>query len=334
MGDVSPMSFFDGLFFGYQTTAALKAAVELDLFTSIAEGADTPEAIAARTGAAARGARILADYLVVRGYLTKQDGRYRLTPDSAAFLDRRSPTYVGGVADFLAAPENIALMLNDPAATVRAGGSPGLSHIASDNPVWVKFARAMVPFVAPIAQAVAAQVREWPAPPRQVLDIAAGHGMFGLLLAQALPEARITAVDWEGVLSVARENATRMGVSDRFRTVAGNAFEVDWGADYDLVLLPNFLHHFEPERCVQLLRKVRASLAPGGRVLAVEFVPNADRVSPPMPAMFAFVMLMTTPHGDAYTEAELDAMAREAGFRGIAAAPQPPSPQTLIEFLV
>lgn len=334
MQDVSPMPFMDGVFFGYQAVAALKAGVELGLFSAVAEGADRPEALGERIGAPARAARILADFLTVRGFLQKHDGRYRLTPDSAAFLDRRSPTYIGGIVDFLAAPEHLALALNDPAATVRAGGSPGLGTLSGDNPIWVKFARAMVPFAAPLAQAVAARVVAWPTPPRKVLDIAAGHGLFGITVAQAVPAAEVIAVDWDNVLTVARENAARLGVAKRHRTIAGSAFDVDWGDGYDLILLPNFLHHFDADACVGLLRKVRASLAPGGRVLACEFVPNPDRVSPPGPAMFSFVMLMTTPHGDAYTAAELDAMGRKAGFGGIATEALAPSPQTLVEFLV
>lgn len=332
MPDVSPMPFIEGIFFGYRLTAALKAAIELDLFTAVAEGADTVEALAGRIGAAPRGARILADFLTVRGFIEKADGRYRLTPDSAAFLDRRSPTYLGSIVDFLAAPEHLAITLEDPAARVRAGGSIGLAHTAPENPIWVKFARAMVPFVTPSAQGVAARVAGFAPPPRRVLDVAAGHGMFGIQVARAVPGADVAAVDWANVLAVASENAAAMGVGPRFRPIAGSALEVDWAGPYNLILLPNILHHFDPPTGTALLRKARENLAPGGRVLAVEFVPNPDRVSPPVPAMFALVMLLNTPAGDAYTAAELEAMGRDAGFRGIATEPLVPTPQTLVEF--
>jgi hypothetical protein len=78
---------------------------------------------------------------------------------------------------------------------------------------------------------------------------------------------------------------------------------------------------------------VREALAPGGRAFAVEFVPNQDRVSPPRPAMFALTMLFSTPHGDAYSAAELNVMGQRAGFGGIVATPLPPAPHTLIEFV-
>jgi hypothetical protein len=330
--DVSPALFMNGIW-AYQTTAALKAAIALDLFTAIGEGARKPLALAKHTGAAERGVRILADLLTVRGFLDKQDGSYQLTPSSAAFLDRRSVSYLGSTIDFMASPEMIELAMADPVAAVRNGGSIGMANVANDNPVWVKFAQAMAPWATPLARGIAAQVASWPAPPHKVLDIAAGHGMFGIMIAKALPFAQITAVDWATVLEVARENATRMGVAKQYNTIAGSAFELDWGNGFDLILLPNFLHHFDEETCVGLLRKVRASLSPSGRVLASEFVPNPDRVSPPDPAAFSYAMLVTTPRGDAYTETDYARFARAAGFSGVSAAPLLPTPQTLVEFL-
>jgi ubiquinone/menaquinone biosynthesis C-methylase UbiE len=152
------------------------------------------------------------------------------------------------------------------------------------------------------------------APRWNVLDVAAGHGMFGITLARENPNASIVALDWRNVLAVAEENATAAGVRGRFRTLPGSAFEVDWGRDYDLVLLPNFLHHFDPPTCEQLLRRARAALAPEGRVVIVEFVPDDDRSGPPEAVSFSLVMLATTPAGDAYTFRQYESMLRAAGF--------------------
>jgi 2-polyprenyl-3-methyl-5-hydroxy-6-metoxy-1,4-benzoquinol methylase len=316
----------------YQKTAALTAAVRLDVFTLIGAGTMTADVLASRTGASARGLRILCDYLTVIGLLAKQDASYGLTPSARRFLDRSSPTALGSCIDFLAAPEMIALALDDPVSYVRRGGSTGLANLASDHPIWVRFANAMVPLAAPAAKRVASYVATLPTPPGTVLDVAAGHGLYGIEVARALPEAVVTAVDWAEVLAVARQNAKAAEVDDRFRTVEGSAFDADWGGGYDLVLLPNFLHHFGRDECVSLLRKVKASLSPAGQVLAVEFVPNPDRVSPPLQAAFAFLMLVSTPSGDAYTLGDLDEIARDAGFRGATARPLPPTPQTLVVF--
>ncbi len=329
MAEVSPDLIVDAVF-AYQQTAAIKAAVELDLFSEVARGTNTAEGLATRTGTATRGIRILCDYLTVRGFLEKHGDEYRLTPSTAVFLDRSSPSWIGSIVEYLAAPEMMGLFLDDPTSYVRNGGSVGLANVAPDHPIWVKFARAMIPFRAPVATDVASEVACWS--PRKVLDIAAGHGLFGIAIARAVPGAEITAVDWQAVLSVARESAEAAGVSERYHTVAGSAFDVDWGSGFDLVLLANFLHHFDHDTCVALLRKARESLVSGGRAVVVEFVPNEDRVSPPFPAMFSFQMLGSTPQGEAYTARELEDMGRAAGFGNVTVKSLPPTPQSLILF--
>jgi hypothetical protein len=110
----------------------------------------------------------------------------------------------------------------------------------------------------------------------------------------------------------------------------GSAFEVDFDGPYDAVLLTNFLHHFDKPTCVELLQKVKAALRPGGSCVTLEFVPNEDRVSPPMPAAFALTMLTSTAAGDAYTLSELTSMYNEAGFKGMRAHPIPRSPNTIV----
>lgn len=329
--EVSPSLLVDAMI-AYGKTAAIKAAIELDLFTMIGSGDRTAEALVATAGGSERGFRTLCDYLVVKGFLTKSGQIYALTPSSEVFLDRRSPAYMGAAIEFMAAPEMVSLFLGDPVAYVRNGGALGLANIAADNPVWVKFARGMGAFTGGSAAGVAAEIKAWPSPPKKVLDIAAGPGGFGIEIAKAVPSARIVALDWASVLALTKENASKAGVADRFSFIPGSAFEVDWGEDYDLILLPNFLHHFDAETCVDLLKKARASLGAGGKVLAVEFVPNEDRVSPDFPAGFSWVMLATTPKGDAYTKSELEEMGRGAGFGDMVTKELLPSPATMITF--
>jgi O-methyltransferase domain len=117
------------------------------------------------------------------------------------------------------------------------------------------------------------------------------------------------------VLEVARDNAAQAGVASRFHGIPGNAFEVDLGVDYDVVMLPAFVHRFDPPTNVSLLRKIRAAMKPDGLLATVELIPNVDRVSPPIEAAFSMMMLGSTPAGDAYTFSDLEAMLCEAGFR-------------------
>src|SRR5215813_230445 len=88
----------------FQETEALKAAIELDIFTAIADGTNTALSLAAKTGAAERGVRILCDYLTVKEFLTKKGEHYSLAQDSAAFLNRHSPACLATMVQFLASP--------------------------------------------------------------------------------------------------------------------------------------------------------------------------------------------------------------------------------------
>ena len=326
--ELSPLLFFETIN-AYQRSEALKAAIELDLFTAIAEGNETTAALAERCSASERGTRVLCDYLTILGFLSKQDSSYKLTPDSAAFLNRHSPAYMGSAVEFLLSPM-LMQGFSEMAAAVRKGGTVVGSTVAPDNPIWVKFARGMAGLMMPAAQMMAGLLDPEHDEPLRVLDIAAGHGRFGITLAERNPQTEVTALDWAAVLEVAKENAAQAGVSERYHTIAGSAFEVDFGTGYDIVLLTNFLHHFDPPTNETLLRKVRAALKDGGRVATLEFVPNADRISPPPAAMFSFVMLVGTPAGDAYTFSELERMFANAGFARSELHPLPPTPESLV----
>ncbi len=325
----SPELFFQTLN-AYQRTAALKAAIELEVFTRIAEGADTAATLAQKCNAAERGVRILCDFLVVIGFLTKAGNRYGLTPDSAAFLDQRSPKYIGSAAMFMTSPA-IQENFRDLAAAVRKGGSVAdQTALEAEHPMWIEFARSMAPLTTMPAQLIATMLDADSGKKWKVLDIAAGHGMFGITLAKRNPNAEIVAVDWPNVLEVAKENAQAAGVADRYRTLPGSAFDVEFGTGYDVVLLTNILHHFDVPSSETLLRKVHSALAPAGRAVALEFVPNEDRVSPSIAAAFSLTMLGNTPGGDAYTFSEYQRMLSNAGFSSSELRPLPPTFEQIV----
>ena len=326
----SPQLFFQTIN-AYQRTEALKAAIELEVFTAIGEGKTSAPEIANRCQTSERGMRILCDFLCIIGFLTKEGQRYGLTPDAATFLDKKSPAYMGGAIEFLLSPMLVD-NYKDLAAVVRKGGtlSPEGGTVAPEHPIWVKFARAMAPMMALPSQLLARLVDPAADKKLKVLDIAAGHGLYGIAFAQNNPAAEIVAVDWPAVLTVARENAEKAGVTSRYSTIEGSAFDAEFGDGYDLVLLTNFLHHFDPETCESLLKKVSAALKDGGRVATLEFVPNEDRISPPDSAGFSVMMLGSTQAGDAYTFSELDQMFKNAGFSRSEVHPLPPAIQQVV----
>jgi len=326
----SPQLFFQTIN-AHQRTEALKAAIELEVFTAIGEGNTTAAQIAKRCQASERGMRILCDYLTIMEMLTKKGDEYGLTLDSATFLDKRSPAYLGGATEFLCSP-----MLTEGskhiAEAVRKGGTAmeGEGTIGPDHPVWVKFARGMAPMMAMPARLIAKLVDPNQDRKLKILDIAAGHGLYGIAFASNNPQAEVTALDWAAVLEVAKENAQKAGVADRYSTIPGNAFDVEFGSGYDLALLTNFLHHFDPPTNETLLGKVHDALADGGRAVTLEFVPNEDRVTPPDAAGFSMMMLTGTPSGDAYTFSELERMFANTGFSRSTLYPLPPTIQQVV----
>lgn len=323
-----PTIIFDTLN-AYQRSSALKAAIELDLFTAIAAGAGAVEEIATAVNASPRGTGILCDYLVVSGFLTKHGDRYSPTPEAALFLNRNSPAYFGSIAHFILDERLIAPYLN-LAEVVRRGRTtlPDQGTVSHDNPLWTDFARDMAAMVQPSASEIAELVAG--DGDLRVLDIAAGHGLFGIMIAERNPRAIITALDWPNVLAVASANASKFGVGDRHLTIAGDAFEVDYRGPYDLVLVTNFFHHFDPATCERLMTRIEAVLAPGGRCVTLDFVPNEDRVSPPTAAAFALMMLGTTASGNVYTFSEYQTMFHKAGFAESKLVALAKSPESLI----
>jgi SAM-dependent methyltransferase len=315
----------------HQRTAALRAAIELDLFRAVGQGPGDTASIAKHCGASERGIRILCDFLAINKVLLKENGRYRHSPTSAAFLDPSSPACLASIARFLSDPA-----LHEPyerlADVVRTGRTvlPGDGTVEPENPIWVQFAESMAPMMAPLVHPLGAIVLDGHQGPMRVLDIAAGHGLFGIEIARQNPQAHVTGLDWAPVLRVALDNARRAGVQDRYDMLPGSAFEVDFGGPYDAVLLTNFLHHFDAPTCERLLQRVARGLKPGGTAVTLEFVPNADRVTPPPAARFAAVMLATTAAGDAYTFGEYEAMFRNAGFARSTLHALPESPQSVI----
>src|SRR5262245_20464504 len=326
----SPALFFDTIS-AYHRTEALRAAIELDLFSQVAVGHHTAAELAGACQAAPRGIRILADYLTILGFFRKVGERYERPADAMVFLDRKSPAYLGGTLRFLLAP-GMKECFQSLTAAVQRGGTAVSDEgtVSQDNPIWVDFARAMAPLMQMPAQLLAGLVGADTGQPLRVLDVAAGHGLFGIAVANQFRQAHVTALDWPNVLAVAEENARRAGIGERYALRPGSAFDIDWGGPYDVVLLTNFLHHFDVPTCERLAAKAHAALAPGGRALPLDFIPDPDRITPPSTATFALVMLATTARGDAYPFADYQAVFAKAGFLRSEFHPLQPTMQQVV----
>ncbi|MGH9467013.1 MAG: class I SAM-dependent methyltransferase [Terriglobales bacterium] len=307
-----------GMFTAFQQSAALLTAIRLDLFTAMADGATTAAELAQKTGAATRGVEILCDFLCVGGLLQKQGSRYALSPTADVFLNTHSSASLAPAAAWherMAADYSVERLSE---AVCRGGASPGFGSPET----WVCFARSMgvtaLKPAAVMAETVAAPLLAGVAAPR-VLDIAGGHGFYGIAVARQCTKAEVTILDAAPVLDVARANAQQAGVAARYHTLAGNVLpggegEVALPTGIHLVLVTGFCHMFGPAMVESLFRKIRAALAQEGAVLVVEFLPNEDRVSPAIPAAFSLTMLAATAEGRAYTEGDFRSMFAAAGF--------------------
>jgi 2-polyprenyl-3-methyl-5-hydroxy-6-metoxy-1,4-benzoquinol methylase len=297
-------------FRAFERTLALRTAIEMDLFTRIGAGRNTIRTLAADAGASERGLRALCDYLTVHGHLSKQRSRYSLTINARLYLTKASPAYLGSAVKFLASDSTVAAFCQ-LRKTVERGNA------CAQELDWVEYARSMAPLAQATAQFAADALHVDSAGPIQVLDLGAGHGLYGLAIAARNSAAQIFALDAPQVLEIALENARQAGVAARYHTIPGDAFEASFGGPYDLVLAANLAHHMDEVSNVRLFRKTRAALKPGGRMALIEWVPNADRVSPSHDAAFALTVLATSARGAIYTLKEYSQMLRAAGFHRV-----------------
>jgi O-methyltransferase domain/Dimerisation domain len=309
----NPLRIFEMLG-AFRRTAAIKTAIELDLFTAIGEGAATASKLARSRSVSERGVRKLCDYLTVLGFLRKNGDAYSLSSDAAAFLDRRSPTYLGAPASEALAGQAVVAAYSTLTEAVRRGETnlTGGGTLAPEHPMWVAFAQAMAVPGMLLAGLLADCLAEPVDRPIRVLDIAGGHGLYGIEFAKRNPRVEVFAVDWPQVLAVAGRNAANAGVLHRFHPIPGDALSVDFGAEYCLALITNFLPDLGATE--GLLKRIRSSLVQGGRVALFELMLNDDGISPPAAVDLNLALLATTQSGETRTAAQLTEALTRAGF--------------------
>jgi ubiquinone/menaquinone biosynthesis C-methylase UbiE len=324
---MKPDPIFQALL-GYRTAAVVRAAIELDCFTAIAEGKTTAASVAESRGGTERSMRILLDAVAVTApkLLRKKGKGYALTPVSRRFLVRSSPGDIRQLMPLFGHRKMWEMFYDLPAA-VKAGRSVAETDAHSEGQgFWEDFARATARDAVRKATRMAGLLGRKPQP-MTILDLACGSGMYGATLAREFPGGSLTLFDQENVLA-----QTRKIVDLPANFVHGDLFRTPFGGPYDLVVASHVFHHFNPADCVALMKKIRESMDPQGRLLIQEFIPDEKRAKNEQALMFAVTMLVWTNEGDAYLRRDYEKWLKQAGFRKVTFHPQPEPGDFLIAY--
>jgi ubiquinone/menaquinone biosynthesis C-methylase UbiE len=315
---------------GYAAPLMLEAAVRHRVFDVLDKGSATVEQLSAETGASRRGLRAILNALVSLELLVREkEGRYALTAESATYLVRGKPDYRGGM--LLHTSTQLLPKWMQLAEIVRTGKPAVSVNRAGDGVAFFEqFVEDLFPFNYATVQALADLLGVPGAQkPMRILDLAAGSGVWGIVLAQKSPQVRVTAVDWPGVIDVTRRVAQRQGVADRFQFVAGDLHEVAFGTGHDIATLGHILHSEGETRSRRLLQKTYSALAPGGTIVIAEWLVNDEHTGPPGGVIFAVNMLVSTDEGDTFSFNEIRSWLEQAGFQN-ARTVECPGPSPLI----
>jgi C-methyltransferase len=309
---------------GLWKAAALKAAIELDLFTHMANGHRTAAAVAQAAGASERGTTSLLNALSALGVLSKRDREYELSPEARAYLSRTSPLYVEDLVFGIAAPWEWDAF-GRLADAVRTGKATIYPYMKGDESACLE---KMVRGIGTLAASSAEQIcdllgiGDWSGDGPRILDIACGTGIYGFTMAKRSPRARVTAVDRRQIIKLAQDTAAQMGVVERAAFKPGNIFSVPFedGA-YDLVLIGNVLHQYSGERTKRLISRAFAAAKPrGGMIVIHDFVADDARSTEMAPLLMSLDMLLYTDDGDVHSYAEYKTWLEETGFTEVSSA--------------
>ncbi len=314
----------DALLRGFQPARALLSALELDLFSAVGDGADAGE-IASKIGADPRATELLSNALVALGLLEKSDGRFRNGDWARTWLAAGAPH---DARSALRHSSHLWPLWSDLTETVRRGTSSCPDPEGDPGEAWTEsFIAAMHRNASARAMPVAGAIDL--SGVRRLLDLGGGSGAYSQAFARASAVVAPTVFDFPRVTPLARRYADAAGLSERISTVDGDFRRDDLGADWDLVFVSAVCHMLSPEENRALFGKIRASLAPGGRVAIQDFVLDDDKTSPAHGALFSLNMLVATRSGSSWSGREYHDWLAAAGF----AAPRTialPGPTKLI----
>ena len=294
---------------GFQKSRILLTAFELGLFSELGDARKTVGQVARALRTDERATDRLMSALCSEGLLEKRRGRYSNTPSTAKFLVNGRPDYMAGLMHVAHLWESWSALT----AAVRKGGTAPAAPMAGRGKKWLTAFIAAMHWLGSARARHVIELIDLGGVSR-VLDLGGGSGIYSAAVVRAGREVTATVFDLPQVVSMTRKYVAEEGLSAKVKAVAGDFHTDDLGKGYDLVLLSAIVHSNSPKENMRLLRKVWSALNPGGQVVIQEFIVDENRVDPPFAAMFALNMLVNTQAGDTYTETEVAAWLRGAGF--------------------
>ena len=301
--------------FSFAPARVLVAAAQLDVFSALADEAQSAPQVAGRIGATERGTRMLLDALTAMQLIAKDAGRYRLRPLSQRYLVRHSPDYLGALFE----SDALWQAWTGLTETIRSGQPPQrVDQQSKGQEFFPILVRSLHVANRDPAERLARALQVADRKPLAVLDVGCGSGIWGIAVAEAAPHARVTALDFPRVLELTREYAARHGVQDRFEYLAGDLSAVELGnARFDLAILGNIVHSEGEVTSRALFRRLHRAMRPRAVLAIADMVPDDTRTGPVYPLLFALNMLVNTTAGDTFTLAEYTEWLGEAGFTDV-----------------
>src|SRR6184192_3397638 len=231
------------LSFAYAPPLIISAGVSNKVFDSLEGDAKTTEQVAGETGASARALGILMNALVGLGLLKKnRQGKYSLTPESAAFLLSKKPGTHAGFFGTIT-PQLISRWLRLSDIVRKGRPAVAVNQETEGTEFFSQLVENIIPMSYPAAQKLADHLKIAKMENEiRVLDLAAGSGIWGIALAQKSPRVQVSAVDWAGMIPTTKRITEKFGVGDRFKFIGGDLLKADFGDGYDIATLGHILH--------------------------------------------------------------------------------------------
>lgn len=304
---------------GFWASKTLLSAVEMGLFTELAKQPEDLETLQGRLGLHRRSARDFLDALVALGLVRRLDGRYHNTPAADLYLDRRKPSYIGGLLEMVNhrlypfwGHLTEALRTGLPQNESKSGGMSMFEALYADPARLAEFLAAMTGFSHGSNLAIA---RKFPFDRYQTFaDIGTAQGDTAVQVALAHPHLTGTGFDLAEVAPIFEEYVDRHGLSARVRFAAGDFF-ADPLPHADVLLMGHILHDWSRDEKTVLLRKAYDALPQGGALIVYESIIDDDRSQNAFGLLMSLNMLIETSAGFDYTGADCRQWMGEVGFR-------------------